>query len=112
MRTQRRARVSGGPAAPLLRMRARPALCLPVSSAQASRRLNPTPSPTPTPPGYQLEALEAAVPGLEVLPLAFPLDRPGLLRLIKDNFRQHRGDVTELADGYTTLDQAREAGGT
>jgi hypothetical protein len=66
--------------------------------------------PPSAPSGYQLEALEAAVPGLEVLPLAFPLDRPALLRLVKDNFRLHRGGVTELSEGYTTLDQVRGRG--
>jgi hypothetical protein len=45
------------------------------------------------------------VPGLEVLPEAFPLDRAALSALVKANFRLHRGGVAELSEGYTTLDQ-------
>ncbi|KAI8465088.1 MAG: ApaG domain-containing protein [Monoraphidium minutum] len=54
---------------------------------------------------YQLECLEAAVPGLEELPDSFPLDRPALARLIKANFRRHRGGAAQLAEGYSALDQ-------
>jgi len=69
----------------------------------------PIPCATATPPtkptGYQLEALEKAVPGLEELPPSFPLDRKKLYNLIKDNFRRHKAGVVELSEGYTTLDQ-------
>lgn len=58
-----------------------------------------------TPPEYELLALEAAVPGLEELPESLPLDRKALAECIKANFRRHRGGVTELAEGYTALDQ-------
>ncbi|KIZ05675.1 Protein apaG [Monoraphidium neglectum] len=58
-----------------------------------------------SPTGYQLECLDAAVPGLEEVPSSFPLDRPALARLIKANFRAHRDTAAQLSDGYTALDQ-------
>lgn len=55
--------------------------------------------------GYQLECLEAAVPGLEELPDGFPLDRACLSRVIKANFRLHRDDAGKQLGDYTALDQ-------